>query len=112
MGDCKKFAPCYQGPFVIHNKCGEVNFHIKPLDGTAKEQTVHQNRLKRYYMSITKRSAKQPVRVHENINDDETESDEEEIVIRKIIINNILPIQQEHKTTPAMPVITTRIKQD
>ena len=63
-------------------------------------------------MPTTERTEKQPVRVHDNINDDETESDEEEVVIRKVIINNTLPLQQEHKTTPAMSVTTTRIKQD
>ena len=112
MGDSKKFAPCYQGPFVIQNKCGEVNFHIKPVDGTAKEQTVHQNRLKRYHMPTTTRAEKQPVRVHDNTHDDETESDEEEVVIRKVIINNTLPVQQEPKTSPTIPAPTARIKQD
>ena len=32
MGESKKFAPCYQGPFRIEGKVGTVNFHIKPID--------------------------------------------------------------------------------
>ena len=58
MGDNKKFSPCYQGPFVIDSKIGEVNFHIKSVDGKAKDQIVHQNRLKRYYLPSIKNSAK------------------------------------------------------
>ena len=115
MGDSKKFAPCYQGPFIIQHKQGEVNFHIKPVDGTAKEQTVHQNRLKRYHMPTVKipvKQVQQPIRAYDNTNGDETESDEEEVFIRKIIINNTLPIQKEHKTTSITPVTATRTNQE
>ena len=115
MGDSKKFAPCYQGPFIIQYKRGEVNFHIKQADGTVMEQTVHQNRLKRYHMLTVKIPAKQvqqPVRAHYITNDDETKSDKEEVFIRKIIINNTLPIQKEHKKTSLTPVATTRTKQE
>ena len=58
LGDSKKFAPCNQGPFIIQSKRGEENFLIKPVDGTAKEQTVHKNQLKRYHMPTTKIPAK------------------------------------------------------
>ena len=49
--------------------------------------------------------------MHDDTGDDETENDEEEIAIRKVIINNTLPIQQEYKITSVTPVITTRTKQ-
>ena len=113
MGNSKKFVPSYQVPFIIQNKRGEVNFHVKPIEGTAKERTVQQNRLKRHHTPTAKIPAKQvpqPVRVHDNTDDDETESDEEEVFIRNVVINSTLPIQQEHKTTFVTPVTTTRAK--
>ena len=115
LGTSKKFAPCYQGPFIIQNKRGEVNFHIKPIDGTAKEQTVHQNRLKRYHMPTTNAPAKQvrqPITLREDDSTDDDES-EEEIVVRRVITHNALPVQDVNNramlatqgATPVQPII-------
>jgi hypothetical protein len=55
LGDIKKFAPCYKGPYVITAKVGETNFSIKPLQEGLREETVHQNRLKRAFLKSTKK---------------------------------------------------------
>jgi hypothetical protein len=51
LGESRKFSPIYIGPYKIISKEG-VNFTIHPLSDKLKEQTVHQNRLKKYYGKI------------------------------------------------------------
>ena len=106
LGDSKKFSPCYQGPFIIDRKIGEVNYHIKSTDGTLKEQTVHQNRLKRYHMPLVqepKQHDKQSIitRNGEDMEDDESDSEGEEVVIRKVVTHTtpIIPVKQENQKT-------------
>ena len=45
----RKLSACYKGPYTIIEQIGQINFKIKPDDTKLKEQTVHQNRLKRFY---------------------------------------------------------------
>ena len=48
LGQNKKFAPSYVGPFTITEQLNETNFEIEPDEQNEKTQIVHQNRLKRY----------------------------------------------------------------
>ena len=99
MGESKKFAPCYQGPFRIEGKVGTVNFHIKPIDTKFKEQTVHQNRLKRFYPPSERTSKKNLVQKLKGSEDKEVSSDSDDgdmIMIRQTIqTKNIITSTQE-----------------
>ena len=48
LGQNKKFAPSYVGPFTITEQLQETNFKIESDEQNEKTQIVHQNRLKIY----------------------------------------------------------------
>ena len=52
LGGSKKFSPHYKGPYVINKKLGETNYVLKPLKEGLREETVHQNRLKRSFLKV------------------------------------------------------------
>ena len=52
LGESKKFSPHYKGPYFIDKKLSETNYVLKPLKEGLREETVHQNRLKRSYLKV------------------------------------------------------------
>ena len=61
LGESKKFSPHYRGPYIIERKQGETNYVLKPLKDGLKEETVHQNRLKRSFIRMeSKQVADEP----------------------------------------------------
>ena len=52
LGESRKFSPHYKGPYVIDKKLGETNYVLKPLKEGLREETVHQNRLKRSFLKV------------------------------------------------------------
>ena len=48
MGQNRKFAPCYMGPYTITEQLAPTTYRITPDNENDKVQTVHQNRLKRF----------------------------------------------------------------
>ena len=52
LGESKKFAAHYKGHYVIDRKQGETNCVIKPIKEGLREETVHQNRLKRSFVKV------------------------------------------------------------
>ena len=54
LGESRKFAPHYKGPYEIEAKQGDTNYVIRPLKEGLRIETVHQNRLKRSFLHIEK----------------------------------------------------------
>ena len=52
LGESNKFSPHYKGPCVINKKLDETNYVLKPLKEGLREETVHQNRLKRSFLIV------------------------------------------------------------
>ena len=48
MGQNRKFAPCYMGPYTITEQLAPTTYRISPDNENDKVQIVHQNRLKRF----------------------------------------------------------------
>ena len=80
--DSRKFAPMYMGPYKITDRQGETNFEITPIrdNDSLKTQTVHQNRLKRSFSTISTETTqhKMPQIAEET---EKIEEDDEQIFI-------------------------------
>lgn len=43
----RKFHQEWTGPYVVLRRLGNVNYHIKPVEGKGQTKVVHRNHLKR-----------------------------------------------------------------
>lgn len=99
LGESKKFSPPYNGPYIITEQHGETNFTIVPVSSNKlREQTVHQNRLKKSYSA----QAQQSVSEEEIITDNEDSDDDDDIFI---VAQETTNAKMQDVTTPPVPMV-------